>query len=190
MTEAPSPRPMRQDAGRNRDALISAARRHFAANGPDVPLEEIAHSAGVSRTTLFRHFKTRESLAATILEANLKEIEDEAHRLEGSPGGVRSLFDFVFDLQTRDQGFAHLLRGRDLDWFTDLSDRTAAAFAPLVTAGHSQGIIHPNVDVLDFLIAFPMASGVHSDAEAWGKAEAVERVRAMLHRALFMNQEP
>jgi AcrR family transcriptional regulator len=176
---------MRRDADRNRTALLEAARELFAVKGPEVPLEDVARRAGVSRTTLYRHFKTREELAATILEANVTAIEAEAARLAGSAGGIRLLFDFVLEMQHHDQGVAYMLSGVDVDWFAELSQRTAHAFTPLIAEGRQEGVVHAGVDVADFLLAFPMASGVHADAAAWGREVATDRTRAMLHRALF-----
>jgi AcrR family transcriptional regulator len=60
---------LRRDAQRNRDLLVSAARRAFAARGLDVPLEDIAREAGVSIGTLYNRFPTR----GTLVEAALAE---------------------------------------------------------------------------------------------------------------------
>jgi len=69
----PSPRPLRADARRNREALLSAAREAFLAGDTDAHVEEIARSAGVAVGTLYRHFETREAL---IEEVYRKEVDD------------------------------------------------------------------------------------------------------------------
>jgi AcrR family transcriptional regulator len=59
-------RPLRADAVRNRERLLAAAAAAFAANGAEVPLEDIAREAGVGIGTLYRHFPTRESLVEAV----------------------------------------------------------------------------------------------------------------------------
>lgn len=63
------PRPLRRDAQRNRDLLVAAARRVFAARGLEVPLEDVAKEAGVSIGTLYNRFPTR----GTLVEAALAD---------------------------------------------------------------------------------------------------------------------
>ena len=58
-TRADPDRPLRADARRNHDRIVAAAREVFARHGPDLSLDEIAHRAGVSPATLFRHFANR-----------------------------------------------------------------------------------------------------------------------------------
>src|SRR4051794_28413673 len=62
MTAPTADRPLRADARRNRDKLLSAATEAFATEGQDVPLETIAERAGVGIGTLYRHFPNRDAL--------------------------------------------------------------------------------------------------------------------------------
>jgi serine phosphatase RsbU (regulator of sigma subunit)/AraC-like DNA-binding protein len=55
----------RADAKRNRQAIVEAAARLFEQSA-DATLAEVAAAAGLSRSTVYRHFKTREELASTI----------------------------------------------------------------------------------------------------------------------------
>ncbi|MFG3256753.1 TetR/AcrR family transcriptional regulator [Streptomyces sp. NPDC048172] len=55
-------RPLRADARRNRDKILTAAARVFAEEGLDAHLERIAKVAGVGSATLYRNFPTREAL--------------------------------------------------------------------------------------------------------------------------------
>lgn len=60
-------RPMRADARRNREAIIAAARTAFD-NDEHFPFDDFAARAGVGVGTLYRHFPTREALAAAVYE--------------------------------------------------------------------------------------------------------------------------
>ncbi|MFC9644316.1 TetR/AcrR family transcriptional regulator [Streptomyces sp. S1A1-8] len=184
MTDGAQPT-MRRDAVRNRERLLAAARVVFAERGADVALEEVARLAVVSRTTLYRHFTTREQLAATVFEENVALIERRAVELREADDGIVTLFDFVLDQQRANRGFERMLSAADLSWLSELSARTIAAFEPLLVRGRAAGIVHPVVGVDDVMLAFPMAAGAMADSDLAGRPEAADRVRAMLHRALF-----
>lgn len=57
-------RTRREDARRNRERILRAAGRVLA-QSPSASLEDIAATAGVSRSTIYRHFPCRDDLVAT-----------------------------------------------------------------------------------------------------------------------------
>ncbi|MDN5917984.1 MAG: TetR/AcrR family transcriptional regulator [Pseudonocardia sp.] len=61
-------RPLRADAARNHRRIVEAAASAFEELGADVPLEEIAHRAGLGVATLYRRFRTREQLVHAVFE--------------------------------------------------------------------------------------------------------------------------
>lgn len=65
-------------AGRNRTALVVAAREVFSAGGLDAPLSAIARRAGVGQGVLYRHFPDRGALVTAVLEENVRQIEQAA----------------------------------------------------------------------------------------------------------------
>jgi len=67
-------RPMRADARENRDRLLRAAGERFAQDGPDVPLEAIARSAGVGIGTLYRHFPDRAALIEAVYRSEVDQL--------------------------------------------------------------------------------------------------------------------
>lgn len=71
---------LRRDALRNRDAILSAAREVFAADGLEAPLEEIARRAGVGIATLYRRFPTRLELIDAVLVDAISSQVDIAER--------------------------------------------------------------------------------------------------------------
>lgn len=169
----------RLDAARNRHALLAAARRLFAEQGPDVAFGAIAEAAGVSRTTLYRNFASREDLAATVLEDNVAWIETRARALDGQPGAALTLLNEVFDLQARNRSVSRVLAGEDT-LLVDLGRRTSAAFAPLVEQSQAVGLLHPDVHADDFLLALQMAEAGVADPKTFNRA------RVLLLRGLSM----
>ena len=80
--------PLRADARRNRERILNAAARHFAAQGIDTSLEEIAKAAGVGSGTLYRHFPSRDLLLAALLRDSQEKLlaQAEAARKIDHPG--------------------------------------------------------------------------------------------------------
>ena len=75
---ASTPKRLRSDAQRNRDALLATSRAVFARLGTDVPLEAVAQETGVGRGTLYRHFPSREHMLAAIMRDNATVLEEKA----------------------------------------------------------------------------------------------------------------
>jgi AcrR family transcriptional regulator len=78
----------RADAARNRQRILEAARRAFAARGPEASLDEIARSAGVGTGTLYRHFPTRDDLVQAVFVEGIETLKQQADELldSDSPG--------------------------------------------------------------------------------------------------------
>src|SRR5579872_1691916 len=92
-------RAMRADAVRNRTKVLDAARAAFAAEGPAVPLDEIARRAGVGAGTVYRHFPTKEALfEAVIVDRLLAHAQDAEARLSGDGDAGGEFFGFFFTL--------------------------------------------------------------------------------------------
>jgi AcrR family transcriptional regulator len=65
-------------AGRNRAALVAAAREVCAEQGLDAPLSAIARRAGVGQGVLYRHFPDRAAVLTAVLEENVRQVERAA----------------------------------------------------------------------------------------------------------------
>ncbi|MGP3970442.1 TetR/AcrR family transcriptional regulator [Streptomyces sp. 6N223] len=72
---------LRADAVRNRERILAAAREALVAEGPEVPLDEIARRAGVGNATLYRHFPDRKSLLYHVLLFVTERFTERAESL-------------------------------------------------------------------------------------------------------------
>jgi AcrR family transcriptional regulator len=76
-----SNRELRADARRNRERVLRAAQRMFAADGLGVSLDEIARRAGVGPGTVHRHFPAKEALYLAVAVDQLERLAAEARVL-------------------------------------------------------------------------------------------------------------
>jgi AcrR family transcriptional regulator len=78
------PRKERADAARNRAAVLRAAARLFAEHGvAEVSMDQVAAAAGVGKGTLFRRFGDKSGLAAALLDARERDLQEAI--LQGPP---------------------------------------------------------------------------------------------------------
>lgn len=83
MTRAAPPRE-RADAARNRAAVLQAAARLFAEHGvAAVSMDQVAAAAGVGKGTIFRRFGDKSGLAAALLDARERVLQEAI--LRGPP---------------------------------------------------------------------------------------------------------
>jgi AcrR family transcriptional regulator len=105
-------RPLRADACRNRDAILTAAREVFAEHGLEASLEDIAAKAKVGIATLYRRFPTRQQLvAAALVEkvAKYAEASEAALTISDPWTAFTSYVNTICELQAGDRGLADLL---------------------------------------------------------------------------------
>jgi AcrR family transcriptional regulator len=85
------PRPMRADARRNYERLISTARAAFMEHGTGASLDDIARRAGVGSGTLYRHFPTRDDLLHAVLQDRIEGLLAHAAELMREPDADAAL---------------------------------------------------------------------------------------------------
>ena len=67
-------KPLRADARRNREAILSAAKAVFAKQGEDAQMDDIARRAKLGVGTLYRHFPTKSALIEALLADRFEQI--------------------------------------------------------------------------------------------------------------------
>src|SRR3954454_860511 len=80
------PRKSRADAERNRLHILDVAEGFFAEHGVSGAMQDIARRAGLGPGTLYRHFPTRESLLAALLQARWEELDARRAEIEAEHG--------------------------------------------------------------------------------------------------------
>jgi AcrR family transcriptional regulator len=92
-------RPLRADAKRNHERLVTAARNVFAEEGGGASMEAIAKEAGVGVGTLYRHFPKRIDVVEAVYREDVDELvgvaESVAAGMEPWPALVAWLEAFV-----------------------------------------------------------------------------------------------
>jgi AcrR family transcriptional regulator len=164
-------RPLRADARRNREALLSAARQAFLGD-TDAHVEDIARSAGVAVGTLYRHFETRDAL---IEEVYRKEVDD----LCTAPGvlldqhapeeALRRFLLLLVDHAAVGKGMSGVLENimaTDSPVFDDARTRMAGALSLLLEAGSAAGTVRDDVTGPTLLRALGGICGMRA-TEGW-----------------------
>ncbi|MBT0767552.1 TetR/AcrR family transcriptional regulator [Kineosporia sp. J2-2] len=67
-------RPMRKDALRNQEAVLTAAREVISESGVEASMEQIATRAGVGVGTLYRHYPNKQALVDELVRIILDEL--------------------------------------------------------------------------------------------------------------------
>jgi AcrR family transcriptional regulator len=134
--------PRRRDAVHNRERILRTAVEVFAADGPGVPLTEIARRAGLGPATLYRHFPDRFCLATAVVEHRMAAVDRLVAGLDGDLDALRSAIHTVVASQLAVRPLLTVLRRRaqyerDLDRYTRrLVTQLAVPLRRAQAAGH------------------------------------------------------
>ena len=90
-----TPRPLRADARRNRDALLAKARELFAEGCFDLRFDDFARLAGVGTGTLYRHFPNRAALAEAVYREELATLCERGRTLQATLPAAEALAAFL-----------------------------------------------------------------------------------------------
>ncbi|GAB0116023.1 TetR/AcrR family transcriptional regulator [Acidisoma sp. 7E03] len=159
MTLPKTPRKPRADSQRNREKLLEVARDAFAAEGPDVSLEEIARRAGVGIGTLYRHFPNRDAIIADVYRRGVEQLaESAAVLLERHPpqDALRAWMLLFVDYIATKKVIAPALNaipGGPAELYAASGPRITQAVTLLLDRSRATGGVRADVEPLDLLNA-------------------------------------
>jgi AcrR family transcriptional regulator len=109
------PRVQRADARRNRRKVLDAARKMFAEQGLEAPIEAVAAAAGVGVGTVYRHFPTKEDLLAALVEYRFDGLAEMAREALADPdpwNGFATFMRRAAQLVVEDRGVSEAMDQR------------------------------------------------------------------------------
>jgi AcrR family transcriptional regulator len=157
--------PLRVDAERNRERIISAARHAFATEGIEVSMSAVARAAGVGVATLFRRFPTREDLLDAVFADAMRTYVDAAETALADPDPWRGFTGYIHavcSMQVANRGFADVLT-MTFPAAACLEEQRARAyhgFLRLIEAAKATGKLRPDFADQDMVILLMANAGV------------------------------
>jgi AcrR family transcriptional regulator len=149
----------RADAQRNREKLLAAGAELFAEQRAAVTMEGVAKRAGVGVGTLYRHFPTREALAAAVYRNEVDQVTAAAEELlaelppdEALEAWLRRFISYA----TAKRGLREALQpmlASGCDVFDGTRTKLFDAIDKLLSAGAEAGTIRADVDPEDVFTA-------------------------------------
>jgi AcrR family transcriptional regulator len=110
-------RPLRRDAERNRQKILSAAAEVIAERGLEATLDDVARQAGLGVGTVYRRFPSKEALAEALFDerlGTLAAIADDALADPDPWTGLVRYLEQAAELLTADLGLRQILTSATL----------------------------------------------------------------------------
>jgi AcrR family transcriptional regulator len=171
-------RPLRADARRNREKILTSAAELFARLGTGAQMDQIAEHCGLGLGTLYRHFPTKEALLAAITSRRIEGLEDlarAAERIDDPGEAFETLLRSYLESAEGDVAFQFAVLG-SRDRRQNGPNVEKAEFRAIVTRiidrAIAAGALRADLTVADFpLIACGVLSTMYykpgGDEEGW-----------------------
>jgi AcrR family transcriptional regulator len=158
------PRRLRADAARNRQTLIEAAERLFAARGLSVTLDDIALEAGVNVATAYRHFANKHELIAASLERKINqavEMATEAAAADDPWAGLCQFLRRTLEFMTANRALHDVfLPGQGAEWLGRLDEEMQPVLGGLIERGQKAGVVRAGLEPRDLGVILQMLATV------------------------------
>jgi AcrR family transcriptional regulator len=173
-------KPLRADAARNVDKIITAARQCFREHGPEVPLQTIATTAGVGPATLFRNFADKEELVLAALNRQLRETVDpvmvDALADIDPATGLMRVIEAIMAAASDNANLLGAVAGRR-ELLTGITGSLIDSISVLLSRGQGQGTLRPDISMTDMFRLLAMLIGVvdtmEPGSDAWRRPVAL-----------------
>jgi AcrR family transcriptional regulator len=176
-------RPLRADARRNRERVLTAAREVFAEHGPEAQMDDVARRAQVGVGTVYRHFPTKEALIdALVAEAFARLVvvaKEQAQRDDDPWDALVTTLWAGAEIMAGDRAVSAILSevygpvNVDLDLQLEMTETTTI----LIDRARAAGLLRPDV-ILDDIPMVMCGIGMatckpHSVPDAWRRHIAI-----------------
>jgi AcrR family transcriptional regulator len=158
-------RPLRSDAERNRQRIVSAAGKVFAERGLGATMDEIAARAGVGVGTVYRRYPEKELLIDALFEERMEELAqvgEQALRVEDPWQGLVAYLEAAIAQQAANRGLRDLLLGSTYghDRVARARERLAPITAQLLERAQKDGTLRPDLAVNDVPLLYLMLGAI------------------------------
>ncbi|MFJ6759892.1 MULTISPECIES: TetR/AcrR family transcriptional regulator [unclassified Streptomyces] len=170
-------RPLRADARRNREKILTAAVHAFTTQGLDAQMERIAREAGVGSATLYRNFPTREALVEAVYRNEVAHLCDAAPALlaqKAPTEALRAWTRLFLDYVTAKYGMIDALRAIAATGgnpYGHSREMIQAAITALMDACAAAGTIRTDIRPTDIAAALEGIALTSAGAEHRKQAE-------------------
>jgi AcrR family transcriptional regulator len=155
--EAEVARPLRADAKRNYERLVTAARDVFAQEGGGASMEAIAKEAGVGIGTLYRHFPRRIDVVEAVYREDVDELttvaESVTATMEPWPALVAWLEAFVRYASGKKRFLNELHEAfeKNPELRVASRERIVSALDLVLTPTQEAGVVRTDIDAPDLM---------------------------------------
>jgi len=157
-------RPLRRDAERNRQRILTAAAEVFTERGLDASLDEVARAAGVGVGTVYRRFPDKESLIRELFRERIDALVTVAEQCCAAADpwqGLASYLEFAAAAMAGDLALRQLMMfgTYDRDQVCYARDRMRPVITRLVRRAQDSGDLRTDFEATDVkMIAFMLGS--------------------------------
>ena len=176
-------RPLRADARRNRERVLTAAREVFAEQGREAQMDDVARRAAVGVGTVYRHFPTKEALVDAIaveaFERLLAIAKEQARRDDNAWDALVTTLWAGAEILAGDKALSAIMSemygpvSADPELQRQMSETTGV----LVERAQAAGALRADVildDIPTVMCGVGMATGKpHSVPDAWRRHVAI-----------------
>ncbi|MDO4027561.1 TetR/AcrR family transcriptional regulator [Clavibacter michiganensis] len=175
-------KPLRADARRNREAIIAAARAVFE-HDEQLRFDDFAARAGVGVGTLYRHFPTREALAAAVYRGEVAALCERGRASTLPPAEalerfLRAFVDYVLEHAPLARTLAGIVDDAARDEGGSELERT---LTDLMSRGVADGTLRDDVSARAVMMAL---HGIGAAADGPRRAPDAREVASLLARGL------
>jgi AcrR family transcriptional regulator len=175
----------RIDARRNCEVILRAADDAFAQESGVVSLAEIARRTGLSRATVYRHFRDRQALGAAHVARELATLRRIVKATDGQHRCFRHLLHLVLTTQVARRPLVSLFRELPERDQQKYAGALIAALTPAFHDAQAHGELRDDVAPADLVLVFEMIEGALSARSTTHDRDTTQRLIAVVIDGLF-----